>query len=376
MKKKVFFDALPLAATRQSGVGRVTEQTLRALCKDKAFLASHELVGFVSFGKKNILIEKFKDLPITIKTTVLPNKIQEVLLRTKTMPPLDLLLGKGIYIFFNYRNFPLLRSRSITYIYDLGFIDYPQFAEKKNRRYLTKYVQRWTDRTDVVATISQYSKTRIQKLLGIEAEKIEIIYCGVDPTPKLKKDIIKEISSKYKLSENYLLFVGNIEPRKNLKGLVEGFSRTSQLIKENYQLVIIGADGWSNGDIYDAVDIARKKGCQIVIPENFVTNEELIAIRAQAKAVISPSFYEGFSIPPLEALSQHVPIALSSIAVHKELYEGKAVFFDPNDVDDITTGITTVLEESDRPEEDEFVAEFSWDASAHKLAEIIQRLEA
>lgn len=376
MKKKVFFDALPLTTTRQSGVGKVAEQTIMALCRDEIFLAGHELIGFVPLRKKYILTQKFKNLPVRVMTIPAPNKVQEVLLRTRMMPPIDLFLGKGIYVFFNYRNFPLLKSRSITYIYDLGFIDFPQFVQKRNRKYLSKYIQRWTSRTDIIATISQYSKSRIQELLDVEADKVEIVYCGVDPVPEPEKYFVNKVLSKYKLSKNYLLFVGNIEPRKNLKGLIEGFARTSQKIRKSYQLIIIGADGWSNGEIYDAVDIARKQGCQIIIPEDFVTNDELAAIRSQARAMISPSFYEGFSIPPLEALSQRVPIALSDIAVHKELYAGRAVFFDPNDIDDIATGITTVLEQRDRPNEGEFVAKFSWDSSAQKLVEIIHKLEA
>ncbi len=375
MKKKVFFDALPLAAARPSGVGKVAEETVRALCQKQDFLDTHALIGFVPLRKKKLLAEKFKGLPIKIVTIPAPNKIQEVFLRTGTMPPLDLLLGKGTYIFFNYRNFPLARSRSITYVYDLGFIDFPEFAQEKNRKYLTKYINKWTSRTDVVATISNYSKSRIEELLGTAAAKIEIIYCGVKPTPMIEKEAAKKVLTKYNLAKNYLLFVGNIEPRKNLKGLIEGFDATPQKIRDNYQLVIIGADGWSNGEIYQAIDAARKNGCQIVIPENFVSNDELTAIRSQAKAVISPSFYEGFSIPPLEALSQHVPIALSDIAVHKELYEGKAVFFDPNDTVDIANGITSVLQQTTRPSEDAFVSRFSWEASASKLQSVIEKLE-
>ncbi|MDB5165262.1 MAG: group 1 glycosyl transferase [Candidatus Saccharibacteria bacterium] len=376
MRKKVFFDALPLAATRQSGIGKVTEETIRALCRNEYFLAKHELIGFVPLGKRNILVEKFKDLPVKIVTIPVPNKIQEIFLRTKTMPPLDLILGRGTYLFFNYRNFPLLKSQSVTYVYDLGFIDFPQFAEKRNRKYLTKYIQRWTNRTDIIVTISQYSKSRIRELLNVEAGKIEVIYCGVDSVVEPAKNITENILLKYGLSKNYLLFVGNIEPRKNLTGLVEGFSKTSQKIKEDYQLVIIGADGWSNGEIYDAIELARKNGCQIIIPERFVTDKELVSIRSQASAVISTSFYEGFSIPPLEALAQHVPIALSNIAVHTELYEDRAVFFDPYDANDIAKGITTILEQKDRPIENEFVTKYSWDSSADKLAETIYKLEA
>lgn len=157
--KRLYIDALALVPDRKSGVGQTLEQTLENLSLIPEFTTEWTAYLVVPLGKAKYL-KKYEKTNISIKTICLPARILDVLLRFGVLPPLDIFIGKGVYLFPNYRNWPLWRSRSMTYVYDIGFVLFPETIQPKNRSYLATNIKKWISRTDTVITITNQVKNR------------------------------------------------------------------------------------------------------------------------------------------------------------------------------------------------------------------------
>src|SRR6266404_4312918 len=211
--KTLIIETSPILG-RMSGIGHNTLELIKAL--DNSLEGNEiEVVLAVPFDR---VAELKKKVPpgYRIKRIPIPIVIYNLLGKINLVPPLDLFLGKGIYLFPNYRNTKLLFSKSLTYIYDVSFLLFPEFVSPKNKRYLVKNMDRWVSRADRVLTISKSSKTGIIKHLNVPESKISIVPCGVDmsvfsPQPETK---VTRAKKKYGIAGNYIIYVSNIEPRK------------------------------------------------------------------------------------------------------------------------------------------------------------------
>jgi glycosyltransferase involved in cell wall biosynthesis len=377
-KQNIYFDALPLAHEHMSGIGNVLFHTINSLSKNKEVKDHYKVYLVVPLGKAKYL-PVFESGAVTPLTLPLPARVFELFIRINVMIPVDLILGKGIYVFINYKNWPLLFSRSLTYIHDATFARYPEYVQPKNRRYLTKYVKRWIRRSDKVVTGTENAKNEISRYLHIPEEKIEIIPHGVDQShfyPRTQKEINK-VKKKYNISsKKYLLYVGNIEPRKNLKNLIEAYCVLPAEITDMYALVVVGGDGWLNDDINKSLKAAQAKGYQVIRVEKNVTNDDLPAIYSGATALVHPAFYEGFGLTPLEAMACEVPVISSNASSLPEVVGDAAELFNPTDLNSMTEAITKVIHSRDRQKElvmygNQRVSLFRWSQTSSLLIALI-----
>jgi len=186
IEKIIYIDALALVPERKSGVGVTLEQTLEELLKNSE-MKSWEVFLVVPLGKAKYL-KKYESSNVHLKTIYLPARALAILLRTRLLPPVDWFLGKGVYLFPNYRNWPTWRSRSVTYIYDVAYVKHPETVQAKNQKYLSRSMSTWARRTDRVITISKQVKYEIEKYLGMNENKIDIVPCGVDRSVFCKRN--------------------------------------------------------------------------------------------------------------------------------------------------------------------------------------------
>lgn len=331
-QKKILIDGTPLIAKHLSGVGQVILETIR--CFDsRAYEKEYRFTIFLPSderGKLDYLNLKY----IKIVYLPYPHKLLSLFSRMSFAPPLDLFLGRGTYLFMNFRNWNLAKSTSITYVHDVAFLKYPEFIEPRNLRFLSRHITMWIRRSTTLIAVSHATASEIKKELPFAAEKVRTIANAVNTSlfrPQAAP-VLDAIKQKYDLTD-YLLFVGNIEPRKNLITLIDAFKKSAQ--KGEVQLFIVGGDGWLNEPIDAAIEQARREGYGVKRNDTYVPDEDLPGLMQAARSVVVPSWHEGFGLPVLQTIASGGKVIASDIPALREavnLAEADNVqFFDPAD---------------------------------------------
>lgn len=276
--------------------------------------------------------------------------------------------GADLSIFFNYVVPPHISGRVITTIHDMTWLRFPETMDKKNRRRLQKGMDRSIAQSDHILTLSQFSKQEITSLLGIPEERISIVPCAPSVSKVLEDPIL--CARKFHITGPYLLYVGTIEPRKNLTRLLSAYSLLKREQGIPHQLVLAGGRGWDAEIIYKTAE-----SMDGVVLTGYLSPEEKDTLYQNADVFVFPSLYEGFGIPPLEAMVFGCPVVCSRAASLPEVVGEAARFVDPLDEKDIAQGIWDVL--SDEAYASRSISEgyrqaekYTWTASAEKLAKV------
>jgi glycosyltransferase involved in cell wall biosynthesis len=255
----------------------------------------------------------------------------------------------------------------ITTIHDFSFQHYPECLPKENKEYLQKHFWKNIQKSDRIITGSYYIKNEIIDLLKYDPERIKVIYHGVDHDNFKIYDqlILREFKTAQNLPEKFILFVGSIEPRKNLKNVLMGYNALPDTFKKECKFVLAGFSGWKNAEI---MDIIRREGKNIVYL-GYLSNLELAYLYNLASAFIYASLYEGFGIPPLEAMACGTPVIVSRSSSLPEVCGDAAYYVDPLRVESISEGMYKVFDDSAFREGlarrgVNHAKSFSWDASA------------
>lgn len=277
-----------------------------------------------------------------------------------------------IFHFFNYIVPPKISGSVITTIHDMAYIDHPETLDPKNLKRISESIESSVKRSNIIITISEFSKQRILEEFKIPEKNIKIISPSFQTTKfDMNFDIL---SDKFQINVPYILYVGNIEPRKNISRLIKSFHLLKNINRQiNHKLVIVGGKGWLYEEIFNLISDLKMK--DDIIFTGFVTNEEKTSFYKNASLFIFPSLYEGFGIPILEAMSVGTPVVCSSTSSMPEVGGEAAFYINPLDVNDIANGINTVLsnpllKNSMIQKGYEQIKKFSWDESAKKLEQI------
>lgn len=378
-KKRLIIDGEVLVMPHFSGIGHYTLELLRAvdtILDTETSIDASIIVHFRhiekarSFGFRNIEIIPS---PFSLRIS---NGLK---LRNK-QPPLDLLFGKGTYLFPNFTSWPLARSKSIPIIYDLSYEKYPEFAEPRNQAFLSSQVRKTVSRADHIITISQNSKREIREFYGVGESSISVAYPAVDTAHYYRRsqNEINKALKKYHLEGSYILFVGNIEPRKNLIHLLLAYEKLPSQLRKKYSLVLVGAKGWQDAQIFETIQRLQSQGNLIQLPSKRVSDADMPAIYSGASVFVYPSIYEGFGIPPIEAMACGVPVVASDNSSLPEACGKAAILVSSRSKDEIKTAIQTILTDSadSRKAREKLgrhqVAKFSWGKSAAQLMNIVK----
>jgi glycosyltransferase involved in cell wall biosynthesis len=274
---------------------------------------------------------------------------------------------------FTHFNAPFFyKGNSIVTIHDLTLSFYPG-KKKRSMLHRLGYVltlHAAVKKAKKIITISKNSKNDLKKLLKTPEEKIEIIYQGVSEKFKQINDNlrIKETLKKYKINNPFFLYTGVWRSHKNIPNLIKAFKKVRELSSDDIKLVITGKED----PFYPEVkELPRELGIENhVIFTGLVEESELIDLYNAADLYVFPSFYEGFGLPPLEAMACGTPVAASEASSIPEICgKGNAVFFDPNDFNDMAQNIHALYKDKGLQEElikKGFVRvdEFSWQTMA------------
>src|SRR3990167_987065 len=338
---RICIEADSIASGKMSGIGHTTLEIVRQL---DAFIegTSHKLVIIVPYGRKKY-VENYGLKNVRIRQLPPGYKyINYALTRTSLPFAADFFYGRGIYIFPNYKNWYVPMSTSYTFVHDIAFRLFPETVHPKNLIYLNDNFNRWMARTSKVITISQQSKYEIEKEFPDLAGRVGTVYLGVDKTQYVTKSLseIKPILNKYKIKSDYFITVGNIEPRKNINRLLEGYKIYSDSVQSPAQLVIVGGDGWKNEDTLHQIQVMQNEGYAIYRPEMYVKDSDLPALYSGARANVHVAIHEGFGLRPVQAQACGTPVIASNLPVFHEILNTKLVaYVSPTQSQDIANAM-------------------------------------
>jgi alpha-1,3-rhamnosyl/mannosyltransferase len=238
---------------------------------------------------------------------------------------------------------------TVVTVCDLSLIHNPEYHPKERAASFAERLDRAIRGAERIVTISEFSKAEIlDRYRWLDESAIAVIYPGVDRSRfyRRPKPEIDAALAKYGLGERYLLFLGTLEPRKNLNRLIEAHDRLPESMRRAYPLALAGGRGWRDADIRNAV--ARRQSEGSVHSIGYVDDADLPALISGASLFCFPSLYEGFGLPPLEAAACGAPTLCSNVSSLPEVMGDAAEYVDPIDVGSIADGLARLIDDEER----------------------------
>ncbi|MEN8884088.1 MAG: glycosyltransferase family 1 protein [Flavobacteriaceae bacterium] len=256
---------------------------------------------------------------------------------------------------------PIFIKRQIVTIHDLSFRIYPEWNSKLFVLVYNFIIPRIAHKSKHIITVSETSKKELIKELGVKQQKISVVYNAVSSVFE-KRTIPNTAKYQKLLKEDYIMTVSSHHPRKNLEKLVEAFLKISD---KEINLYIIGN---VNKNYTKVNGLDKQASSQIKILKN-LNDTDLNNFFINTKLFVYPSFYEGFGIPIIEALSHKVPVCVSDIDVFHEVCGDNVTYFNPHDVNDIKEKIEIALNTKNKSEID--LKKYSWEKSSIKVKNLL-----
>jgi glycosyltransferase involved in cell wall biosynthesis len=334
-RARIAIDTIPLLG-RATGVGRYIQELVEQFAK---LSPHHEYLYYYGYFSKRLLTGR--------------PRVQELKDRLMKLP----LLGRGLrgvrgtaakyyprefdlYFEPNFIPLDIKAKHIVTTVHDFSFQLFPEAHPKDRVRYFAKNFTAKISRSCRIITVSGYVKRQAIELLKIPEHAITPVHLGVN------HELFKRYSSERQemcrrqlgLPHKFLLFVGTREPRKNLRRLLQAYAELPERLQAEFRLVLVGPQGWGESDIPGASKLGNRllirpylEGCQLALTYNL------------ASALVYPSLYEGFGLPPVEAMACGCPAIVSSVSSMPEVCGDAAYYVAPDDVQSIAGGMNIVL---------------------------------
>ncbi len=335
---KIAIDLRSLSSGSISGVENYIVNVLDHLLKhDK----KNSYTLFYNSWKNNFPGE-FHYINSEVRRTFIPNKILNVAFKAGAIN-LERLVGSFDWLFMpnlNQYHITAQAKLAIT-VHDLSPVVAPEFYNLQRRVWHTflNYKKAF-QRANVIFAVSEYTKNDIVRLFGIPREKIKVIYPGITIIGQgiLSQDYLREVRNRLGLPGDYFLFVNTIEPRKNVSNLIRAFEQLSG----SQSLLIVGKPGWKYRRIFREIR-SSKKSAKIKYM-GYISEADKPAVMRLSRALVYPSFYEGFGFQPLEAMSLGVPTIVSSVTSLPEVVQNASLLVNPYQVPEIVRAMEVVSE--------------------------------
>lgn len=287
-------------------------------------------------------------------------------------------------VHFPHFNVPLFyKGKFVVTIHDLILFHYPTkrasslspllyFFKKMAHRLV---IRNAVKKSKKIFAVSRYTKDDIRKYFGTPERKIEVTYEAIDPIRKKGGEPVGKILEKYGIIKPYILYVGNAYPHKNLERLVLVFREIAKK-HPHLHLVFVGKEDYFYGRLkkYVSQNFAGK-----VIFADYVPDEHLTSVYQEALLYVFPSLYEGFGLPPLEAMAENIPVASSSASCLPEILGNAAIYFDPKASAEMAETVERVLSNKELRQDlvqkgKEQIKKYSWEKMARKTLEIYSQV--
>jgi glycosyltransferase involved in cell wall biosynthesis len=289
--------------------------------------------------------------------------------------PLALARARIDVVHVQYVAPPVCPARIVVSVHDIAYERYPRFFAPGEVARFRALVPLTIRRASAVLTLSEYSKRDIVWRYNVPPEKVVVTYLAADPMfrPIHDEGRLVGVRARYNTGEQFILSVGNLQPRKNLKTLIEAYVALRRAGATRHKLVLVGKRAWLHDEVFAA---ARESGyADELVFTGYVPDADLVALYNAAELFVYPSIFEGFGLPPLEAMACGTPVVCSNTSSFPEVVGDAALTVDPLDPDALARAIAAVLENADMrarlsAQGLRRAAAFSWRATARTILQI------
>lgn len=367
-----------------AGVGRVTREAVTALAArpeplDLRLFYTAEETPVARAGERWLAELAARSERVRVRRLPFPARwTARLWLRLRLPLPAELVTGRvDLLLAPDFVAPPTAWARTIVTIHDLSYLAVPQYADPGLRRYLSGAVPRSLRRAAHIVAVSETTRREAIERLGLTPDRVSVVYNGVDPAFRpLPPATVDEVRRRLALPERFILTLGTLEPRKNHLGLIQAFAQLQES-EPAVSLLVAGRRGWLDEPIFRAVE---ELGLQASVRFlGGVDDTDLPALLNAAAVVAYPSFYEGFGLPPLEAMACGTPVVTSTGGALPEVCGEAALLVDPADTAGLADALgralmdralrTTLRERGLRR-----AAGFTWANTAAGLVEVFRRV--
>lgn len=393
---KIGVDIRVLMDEKYSGVSEYAANLLAAILKSQESKDDEYKLFYNSRRDLSARLNAWNSHNAKVIATSYSNKIFNYLLqKTFSYPKIDKIIGGADVFFSPHFNFSSFSSdknspKKIITVHDLSFLRYPEFFScRKNYWHKLLNVKKILRDADHIIAVSTSTKDDIVELVGVPENKITVIHSGINfKKREIREAELSRFFTDRKLeilrTSSYILYLGNIEPRKNIVNLIKAYeilhSAKNKADEKNDKfpkLVLAGQKGWKHRAIFKAWE---KSSCKSdIIFTGYLNEREKEILYKEARVFAYPSFYEGFGFPPLEAMVYGVPCLTSNISSLPEVVGNAALMIDPNNEKEIATALEAILYDEKLREQliergYKRVEMFSWDKAASDYIKIFKSL--
>ena len=363
-KKVVGIDGRCLLDVNYTGVSEYTVTLIKKLVRD---YPSKEFVIFLNSFKTRGVQERLAWLRnyknVRVKHYHYPSKLLNFCLWFFTYPKIDKMLGEvDIFIAPNISFLAVSKKvKFILTVHDLSFERFKEtFSWKRRLWHFVVNPRKLCKNADEIWTVSESTKWDLESLYKLPAKKIKVkpivreMKCVID-NKNVAKTKLRSVQKKYNLPERFILYLGTIEPRKNVVSLLRAFEylKENNKIAKDYHLVIAGQLGWRYKKIVEAIELSKFR--KDILLTDFVESEDKPSYYQLADVFVYPSLFEGFGIPVLEAMINGAPVVTSNNSSLPEVVGRVGIMIDPDSVDDLIDAIDLLI--NDRKLRDYYVQE-------------------
>jgi glycosyltransferase involved in cell wall biosynthesis len=376
---------------RNGGISRYIRSLLSELVRQVADptgqleqTGNHDYTIFVNGHE---VVERLQqELPASDKITYVPaawpesRPLSRVIWEQLRLP--SILRERRIEVFHSPANvLPEMLPRGcagVVTLHDLAFLRYPHVLTRAKRIYHRAFTTRSLRRAALIIANSDSTKRDAVELVGIPSGRIQTVYPCIDArfSYVITDEEIVSFRRRSGLDDGYILYLGTLEPRKNIPALLEAYARLRDVYQRKEKLVLAGGKGWLYDEIYERVQ-ALGLTSEVLFP-GFVSDEEQLLWYHAASAFVYPSLYEGFGLPVAEALACGIPVVTSNVSSLPEVGAGLALTVAPGDVLGMAEGIHRALVDERlrrrcRDEAREVAAQFSAKRMAEQTIRAFER---
>jgi glycosyltransferase involved in cell wall biosynthesis len=260
-------------------------------------------------------------------------------------------------------------------LHDLSFLHFPSHIKKSHLLFYKRYTPKFLARANTIATVSDFTKQDIIKNYKTPEEKINIVYSAAKEIfIPADENVKEETKNKYTQGKEYFIYIGAIHPRKNLLNILKAFSVFKKRQQSNFKLIIAGRLAWKNDKLIESLKTYKYR--EDVIMPGYVEETELVNLLASAYCLVYPSLYEGFGVPPLEAMQSNVPVITSQNSSMQEICGDAALYADPHNHTDIADKMMQIYKDETLRKQliekgFDTAKKYSWDRTADLLWQTI-----